>query len=156
MPGSFRSAVLAATLLSLMTASFPLMAQGSSGGAQPPAAPGESTTPPFTVLGSKEVQSVLGREVRSKGNEDMGRIVDVIVDGEGRVRAAIVDFGGFLGVGSRKIAVDWKALHFVPTASKRYGIVLELSRDQVKAAPEYTEGKPIVVLGTSGSLEPLP
>ena len=140
-----------------MTASFPLMAQSSSGGAQPPAAPGgESTTPPFTVLGSKEVQSVLGREVRSKGNEDMGRIVDVIVDGEGRVRAAIVDFGGFLGVGSRKIAVDWKALHFVPTASKRYGIVLELSRDQVKAAPEYKEGKPIVVLGTSGSLEPLP
>ena len=32
--------------------------------------------------------------------------------------------GGFLGVGSRKIAVDWKALHFVPAASKRYGIVL--------------------------------
>jgi hypothetical protein len=116
----------------------------------------EGTTPPFTVLGSQEVQGILGRDVRSAGDEDMGRIVDVIVDGEGRVRAAIVDFGGFLGVGNRRIAVDWKALHFVPTASKRYRIVLELSRDQVKTAPEYKEGRPIIVLGASGSLEPLP
>ena len=71
-------------------------------------------------------------------------------------RAAIIDFGGFLGVGSRKIAVDWKALHFVPAASARYRIVLELTQDQVKAAPEYKEGKPIIVLGAAGNLEPLP
>jgi hypothetical protein len=86
----------------------------------------------------------------------MGRIVDILVDGEGGVRAAIIDFGGFLGVGNRKIAVDWKALHFVPAAGKRYGVVLELTRDQVKAAPEYKEGKPTIVLGASGNLEPLP
>jgi hypothetical protein len=102
------------------------------------------------------VQGILGREVRSAADEDMGRIVDVIVDGEGRARAAIIDFGGFLGVGSRKIAVDWKALHFVPSASKPSGVVLELTRDQVKPAPEYKEGKPIVVLGPSGALEPFP
>jgi hypothetical protein len=102
------------------------------------------------------VQGILGKEVRSAADEDMGRIVDVIVDGEGRARAAIIDFGGFLGVGSRKIAVDWKALHFVPSASRPNGVVLELTRDQVKPAPEYKEGKPIVVLGPSGALEPFP
>ena len=42
----------------------------------------------------------------------MGRIVDVIVDRAGAVRAAVIDFGGFLGVGSRKIVVDWNALRF--------------------------------------------
>ena len=169
MDGRFRSVVLAAALLALPPAlpgaSPPAMAQPPAASAQSPAAPppngpsapgGETASPPFTVLGSQEVQSTLGREVRSTGDEDMGRIVDVIVDGEGRVRAAIIDFGGFLGVGSRKVAVDWKALHFVPAASRRYGIVLELSRDQVKTAPEYKEGRPIVVLGASGSLEPLP
>ena len=149
--------VLSLAIAALAAASCAVMAQTKPETVQAPAAPGgETTTPPFTVLGSQEVQSILGREVRSTANEDMGRIVDVIVDGEGRVRAAIVDFGGFLGVGSRKIAVDWKALHFVPTASKRYGIALELSRDQLKTAPEFKEGRPIVVLGASGSLEPLP
>ena len=124
----------------------------------PPVTPGSGGvgSPSVTVLNTGEVQGILGREVRSAADEDMGRIVDVIVDGEGRARAAIIDFGGFLGVGSRKIAVDWKALHFVPTASKPYGVVLELTRDQVKPAPEYKEGKPIIVLGASGALQPFP
>ena len=120
------------------------------------AQPDSSVSPSVTILETQEAQGILGRDVRSLTDEDMGRIVDILVDGEGRVRAAIIDFGGFLGVGSRKIAVDWKALHFVPTADKRYGVVLELTRDQVKPAPEYKEGKPTIVLGASGSLEPLP
>ena len=124
--------------------------------AQNPQNPEPPGQPSVTVLGSKEVQSIVGSEIRSAADEDMGRIVDVIVDADGRARAAIIDFGGFLGVGSRKIAVDWKALHFVPTASRPYGIVLELTKDQVKPAPEYKEDKPVVVLGASGSLESLP
>ncbi|MBI3198089.1 MAG: PRC-barrel domain-containing protein [Rhodospirillales bacterium] len=134
-------------------------------GAPPPAAaspappsptPPSPTPPSVTVLGSQEVQGILGREIRSTADENMGRIVDVLVDGEGRTRAAIIDFGGFLGVGSRKIAIDWKALHFVPAAGKKYGIVLELTRDQVKTAPEVKDGKPTIVLGASGNLESLP
>jgi hypothetical protein len=122
----------------------------------PPPANQAPGTPTVTVLGSREVQGILGRSVLSAANEDMGRIVDVMVDSDGQTRAVIIDFGGFLGVGSRKIAVDWKALHFVPAAGKRYGIVLELTRDQVKPAPEFKEDKPIIVLGPSGTLNPLP
>lgn len=135
---------------------IPLLLAAMAAAAQTEGAGTPSPSPSVTVLGSQEVQGILGRDVRSTADENMGRIVDVLVDGAGAVRAAIIDFGGFLGVGSRKIAVEWKALHFVPAAEKRYGIVLELTRDQVKPAPEYKEGKPIVVLGASGSLEPLP
>jgi len=98
---------------------------------------------------------VLGRDVRSAADEDMGRIVDVIVDRTGAVRAAVIDFGGFLGVGSRKIVVDWNALHFGRIANKGDSITLELTKEQVNAAPEYKEDTPIVVLGTAGSLRPL-
>ena len=84
-----------------------------------------------------------------------GKIVDVIVDRTGTVRAAVIDFGGFLGVGSRKIVVDWNALRFGRVADKSDSVSLELTKDQVKAAPEYKEDSPIVVLGASGSLQPL-
>ncbi len=94
--------------------------------------------------------------MRSATDENMGRIVDVLVDRSGQVRAAIIDFGGFLGVGSRKMAVDWNVLHFPPPGEPGGRIALELTRDQVKAAPEYQEGKPVVVLGALGKLEPLP
>jgi PRC-barrel domain len=112
--------------------------------------------PTVTVLDHQEVQGILGREVRSGANERMGRIVDVIVDRSGQVRAAIIDFGGFLGVGSRKIAVAWNALRFPPDAKNVERIGLELTRDQVQGAPEYKEDKPVVVLGASGGLESLP
>jgi len=137
-------------------ASLVLVAALQGAAAQKPQNPEPPGQPSVTVLGSKEVQSILGSEIRSAADEDMGRIVDVLVDGSGQTRAAIIDFGGFLGVGSRKIAVDWKALHFVPAASSRYRIVLELTKDQVKPAPEYKEGKPTIVLGAAGNLEPLP
>jgi PRC-barrel domain len=123
-----------------------------------PAANTPQPAPPaaVTVLNDHEVEGILGREVVSSASEDMGRIVDVLVDRRGQVRAAIIDFGGFLGVGSRKIAVDWSALQFPPPGKPDAKITLELTRDQVKAAPEYQEGKPIVVLSALGKLEPLP
>jgi hypothetical protein len=121
-----------------------------------PGAPKEPVPPPsVTIIGAKEAHGVLGHDVRSQADEDMGHIVDVIVDRAGLVRAAVIDFGGFLGVGSRKIVVDWNALHFGRIANKGESITLELTKDQVMAAPEYKEDAPIVVLGASGSLRPL-
>lgn len=122
----------------------------------PPPAGAKEPAPPasVTVIEPKEAHGVLGRDVRSPTGEDMGHIVDVIVDRAGVVRAAVIDFGGFLGVGSRKIVVDWNALHFGHIANKGDSITLELTKEQVNAAPEYKEDKPIVVLGAAGSLEP--
>jgi sporulation protein YlmC with PRC-barrel domain len=115
-----------------------------------------ASEPTMTVLDHHEVQGILGREVRSTSDENMGRIVDVIVDRTtGQVKAAIIDFGGFLGVGSRKIAVAWNALHFSSDEKKPEKVALELTRDQVRASPEYKEDRPVVVLGASGGLESL-
>ena len=110
--------------------------------------------PSVTVIGAKDAHGILGREVRSAANEDMGRVVDVIVDRDGTVRAAVIDFGGFLGVGSRKIVVDWKALRFGGVANKKDSITLELTKAQVAAAPEYKEDAPVIVLGAAGRLQP--
>jgi PRC-barrel domain len=125
----------------------------SPGDVAPP--PPATQEPTVTVLDHHDVQGVLGKEVRSAANENMGRIVDVIVDRSGQVRAAVIDFGGFLGVGSRKIAVAWNGLRFPGNAKQGDRISLELTRDQVRAAPEFKEDKPVVVLGTSGTLESL-
>ena len=135
------------------SADTPTTGQTGSPAANPAAVP---DIPAVTILNNHEVEGILGREVLSAANENMGRIVDVLVDRSGQVRAAIIDFGGFLGVGSRKIAVDWNALRFPAPAKADAKITLELTRDQVKAAPEYLEGRPVVVLGALGKLEPLP
>jgi hypothetical protein len=105
----------------------------------PTPAAGTVVKPPsVTVIEAVDAHGILGRDVRSPANENMGRIADVIVDRAGQVRAVVVDFGGFLNV-----------------ADKTASITLELTRDQVRAAPEYKDDAPIVVLGASGALSPL-
>jgi PRC-barrel domain protein len=109
---------------------------------------------PATVIDDRDAEGILGKSVYSAANEDMGRVVDVIVKRTGEVRAAVIDFGGFLGVGNRTIAVDWSALRF-PTSGPMDHIILELTRDQVRLAPEYKPGEPLVVLGL-GDVQPHP
>ena len=91
---------------------------------------------------------ILGKEVLSAKGEDMGRIVDVLFDEKGEPHAAVIDFGGFLGVGTRKIAISWSALRF-DLGEKKNVIALDLGREQLKAAPEYkytNSDKPIPVV----------
>jgi hypothetical protein len=104
------------------------------------------------VFSHRDLQAVLGASVHSNSGEDMGHIVQVLVDQAGTMRAAVIDFGGFLGVGSRKVVVDWGALHFAPEDQPQH-IIVDLTRDQVKAAPEYRTGKPVVVMGAAAAPE---
>ena len=129
-------------------------AQPPSGPPAPAPAPAPGATgTPATVLDTQDYEGVLGKAVRSSTGEDMGRIIDIILDKDGRPRAAIIDFGGFLGVGSRKIAVDWRAMRFA-SDGKPSRLVLQLSRNQVRVSPEYKPGDPIVVLGPASPAAP--
>jgi hypothetical protein len=143
------------TFIAVALAMFAAAASGAQTSQQQDAISPAAPPPSVTIIGAREAHGVLGRDVRSPADENMGRIVDVIVDRSGIVRAAVIDFGGFLGVGSRKIVVDWNALHFGRVADKGDSITLELTKEQVTAAPEYKEDTPIVVLGASGNLQPL-
>ena len=98
---------------------------------------------------------VLGKDVLNAKGEAMGRIVDVLFDEKGQPHASVIDFGGFLGVGTRKIAISWSALRF-DLGEKRNVIALDLDREQLKAAPEYkyTESdKPIPVVAQPQSAQ---
>ena len=105
----------------------------------------EKTSVQATVVDGEQLESVLGLEALSSTGDDMGRIVDIIADRAGQIRAAIIDFGGFLGVGSRKIAVDWRSLHFDP--KKAGAVAVDLTKDQLRVAPVYKAAEPVVMIG---------
>ncbi len=133
-------------------------------GAQSPAPPAPATPPlpaapaPGVAPGAAsgvaaihhlapgEAAGVLGAKVVTAKGEEIGRIIDVIVDQAGHPRAAVIDFGGFMGIGNRKIALDWKSLHF-STGQAESAVICDLTPDQIKATPEYHEApdKPAAV-----------
>ncbi len=101
--------------------------------------------------------AVMGHTVDGPNGKDIARIVDLLIDGSGQPVAAVIDFGGFLGVGNRRIAVDWKTLHFTP-ADKDHSITLQMSLDQIKAAPDYKElqSAPVMTQSAPAAAAPPP
>lgn len=99
---------------------------------------------PITHTVLRHTNSVLGKELVASGR-NAGRIVDVLTDEAGRVRAVVVDYGGFLGVGSRKIALAWSDLRFAPDGSEG-GVTTDLPPERLGTAPEVKTGKPVVVI----------
>jgi hypothetical protein len=96
-----------------------------------------SATPEVKSI-DESVASILGKRVQGAEGEDLGRVVDVQADGTGRVRLVIIEFGGFLGVGNRRAAVDWSLLRFHPDDPER-PITLSVGARQVQATPEYRQ-----------------
>jgi PRC-barrel domain protein len=90
--------------------------------------------------------SILGREVTNREG-DSGRVIDVLVDLDGRSGAVVVEFGGFMGIGSRKVAVDWGALKFVREGNRSL-LTIDVSREQIRDTPEYKPNEQPTVLTT--------
>lgn len=114
----------------------------------PPPVPLPAAPPPASqeVIYRGEATSILGRPVTGPDRGAVGRIVDVLVDEAGQPRAVVIELGGFMGVGTRRIAVAWRALRFAPGAAGRDAVTLEMTVDQVRATPEYKPaGRPVTV-----------
>jgi hypothetical protein len=142
-------------VLALLLAFFPLGVLRAGGSTNSPAQPvtnqpataGGSQTLPRTPtspapqhvlepLANTLAAGILGAKVQGPQGEAMGLVVDVIISRDGQPDALVIDFGGFLGVGTRKIAIDWRLVHFKPGA-KDAPVMIEVSRDDLQAAPEY-------------------
>ena len=108
--------------------------------AGPPPSPAELT--------HADATGVLSRMVRDQDGRDIGRIVDVVVDPTGQPRAIVIDVGGFMGVGSRRVAVAWSTVHVPPPGASDPKVSIELSDAQVRDAPDYTDrSKPATIVG---------
>ena len=109
---------------------------GAKLGAVAPPKPAAPPKPVVEPVDKNQVVAILGRPVTGPGKQQIGRLIDVLVDGTSQPQAAVIDVGGFMGLGTRTIAVHWTALHFAPW-DQTNPISLELSLDQIKAAPQY-------------------
>jgi hypothetical protein len=152
MRSAYQTAMAAVTLVVVSAASSADRLREASGQQgieqriEAPSTVGVASPPSAIALDSQDVEGILGKEVRSSADENMGRIVNVVVDRNAQPRAAVIDFGGFLGIGSRKLAVDWGLLRFGTAGDGRGRITVELTANEVRAAPEYKEGRPVVIL----------
>jgi PRC-barrel domain len=106
-------------------------------------APAIALTPP-TPEGQMVKQTVapgeliptVGQHLQGPDGSDAGRLWDVLVDSSGRPRVAVIEYGGFAGMGRRKVAVAWRALRFQP-GNAEHPIALLLDRSEMGRISDF-------------------
>ena len=75
--------------------------------AQQPAQPARQAS----ALASMKRDDLVGKWLADKNGNDVARIADVKMSPDRKIQAAEIDVGGFLGIGSRRVAVPVDELH---------------------------------------------
>jgi len=82
-----------------------------------------------------KASTVVGMRVQSTEGKKLGEIKDLVIDpSDGSIGYAVLDFGGFLGIGDKYFAVPWEALQWTPDHK---AIVLDVSKKDLKQAPGF-------------------
>ena len=71
------------------------------------------------------------------GDEKIGSVAHV--HGSGTTANVVIDVGGFLGIGTKRVAVSANELHFMRDEGGHVHAVTMWTKDQLKAMPEHTD-----------------
>jgi sporulation protein YlmC with PRC-barrel domain len=83
--------------------------------------------------------NLIGSSVYGSSSEDadmIGDINDIVISPEGQVASVIVGVGGFLGIGEKDVAVEYKTIEWVERDGERW-LVANMTREQLEAAPAF-------------------
>ncbi|MCC5825953.1 PRC-barrel domain-containing protein [Alkalimonas sp.] len=82
--------------------------------------------------------NLIGANVRTNDNEDIGSVDDLILDEQGQIVAIIVSVGGFLGMGQKDVAIGWDNITRSGTADK-LELRVDVTRDDLRSAPKFVK-----------------
>jgi hypothetical protein len=104
--------------------------------------------------GQMRASKLIGMNVKNTADETIGEINELILDKDGKVAAVVVGVGGFLGMGQREVALDYKSLtvKYDPNAMTDAGattVTVDATKDSLKAAPAWTWNRDSNTGGTS-------
>ena len=91
-----------------------------------------------TVPGGLSTAKLIGADVKNASGDEIGEIADLAVGSDGTARQAIVEVGGFLGIGSKYVAVDIDKLQ---PEMKGSGFKTNLTKEELKTNAEYKKEK---------------
>src|ERR1700730_16442610 len=87
------------------------------------------------------VSDIHKADIYDNAEDKIGVVTDLIMDKSGNVTTAVVGVGGFLGAGKKEVAVPFKDLKVVTRDNKDW-LVLDQTKEELKAAPAYDKQNP--------------
>ena len=82
------------------------------------------------------MSSLIGANVENSNGDNLGEVKDVVLDWQGgKVRYAVLSYGGILGIGDKLFAVPIES--FTAQTGSSSKLVLNVNKDQLKNAPGF-------------------
>ena len=83
------------------------------------------------------ISDYYNQSVYDTKDNKIGDINDLLVEKDGKISAAIIGVGGFLGAGEKNVAIPFTALKLTEKNGKRY-LVMDTTKEALNKAPGYT------------------
>jgi sporulation protein YlmC with PRC-barrel domain len=115
--------------------------------AEQPAATDTTTTAAIDKSSLSEVpadkltteQDLMDTTVYGANDENIGEISDVVMSQDGKVEAVVVDVGGFLGMGEKKVAIAFDKLQFMADKDGKKYVYTPFTKEQLDKQTAYDE-----------------
>ena len=80
---------------------------------------------------------LIGQTVYNAQDEIVGDINDLVSDRNGKIVAALVGSGGFLGIGQKDVALRFEDLKLARDENDNIKIIADVNKEVLAAAPDY-------------------
>ncbi|UWQ96306.1 PRC-barrel domain-containing protein [Rhodobacteraceae bacterium M385] len=82
-------------------------------------------------------EDLTGARVYGSGDEDVGEVSELLLNDDGTLDRAVLDIGGFLGLGEHSIAVTFDELQIVRGEGGDVRVYIDSTQDALEAQPAY-------------------
>jgi PRC-barrel domain len=82
-------------------------------------------------------KNLIGAKVGGPNNVTVGSVNDLLMEKNGNVIAAVIGVGGFLGIGSKNVAVPFKSLELSRDTDGNDKIAMRFSKEELQQAPDF-------------------
>lgn len=91
----------------------------------------------FVTASADQIQAseLMGKAVYGADNESIGEISDLVLEKEGTTRVALIDIGGFLGVGEKTVGIPFDQLQISKAEDGSEQVKVALSKQQLEQLP---------------------
>ncbi len=87
-------------------------------------------------------EMLMEKTVYDVNDNDVGTIEDMILDDQGAISNVVIDFGGFLGIGSSQASLQFKELTILSTEGyEEVRVYVDASKKQIQELPRYMASK---------------
>jgi sporulation protein YlmC with PRC-barrel domain len=83
----------------------------------------------------------MGKEIYGPDDASIGEVADLVLQEDGETRAALIDVGGFLGVGEKRVAIPFENIEVSQPADEggEPKLTVAMTREELEALPAFED-----------------